>query len=178
MFIDFLFCILLVMAAIKGFSKGLVVAVFSLVAFFVGLVAAMKLSAAVAVWLQHESGTRSTWMPFIAFVLVMAVVILLIRFGARLIEKAVRFAMMGWLNRIGGFLFYAIMYLLFFSIVLFFAKNLGVLSEETIGTSKTYNFVAPWGPRSIEMIGKLIPAFKGIFHQLEGFFDTAAHHIG
>jgi membrane protein required for colicin V production len=177
MFIDFLFCILMLMAVFKGFSKGLIIAVFSLVAFFIGLIAAMKLSAYVAVWLQSRTGEYSTWMPFIAFVLVMAAVMLLIRFGARLIERAVSFAMLGWLNKLGGIVFYAVMYLVFFSIVLFFAKGMGVLTDETVKDSKTYAFVAPWGPRSIEAIGRIIPVFKGLFDQLETFFDGAAQRI-
>jgi membrane protein required for colicin V production len=167
----------MLMAVFKGFGRGLIVAVFSLVAFFIGLVAAMKLSASVAVWLQNRSGTHTTWMPFIAFVLVMAVVMLIIRFGANLIEKALGFAMLGWLNKIGGVIFYAAIYIMLFSIVLFFAKNMGVLSDETIQGSKTYSFIAPWGPKSIEAIGSVIPVFKGLFNQLETFFDGAAHRM-
>lgn len=171
MFIDFLFGILLMMAIFKGWSRGLIVAVFSLLAFFIGLVAAIKLSAAVAVWLQQTSGTESTWMPFIAFILVMAIVMLLIRLGANLLEKAVQFVMMGWVNKLGGILFYALLYVTFYSIILFYAENLGVLTEETIKTSRTYAFIAPWGPKAIEAIGSVIPVFKGLFDQLETFFD-------
>lgn len=174
MFIDFIFCIILLLAVFKGFSKGLIVAVFSLLAFFIGLVAAIKLSAVVASWLEDESGTRTTWMPFIAFILVMAVVMLLIRFGAGLVERFINFTLLGWLNKLGGIFFYAILYITFFSIVLFYAEQLGLLSEETISSSKTYSFVAPWAPKAIDAIGSVIPLFKGLFDQLEGFFDDAA----
>ena len=171
MFIDFIFFIILLLAIFKGYGRGLIVAVFSLVAFFIGLVAAIKLSASVAIWLEDSSGTRTTWMPFIAFVLVMGVVMLLIRLGANMIERMVEFAMFGWLNKLGGMLFYAILYITFFSIVLFYAENLGLLTAETIQSSKTWPFVAPWAPKAIEAIGAVIPMFKGLFEQLETFFD-------
>jgi len=177
MFIDFVFFILLLTAAFKGYSKGLIVAVFSLIAFFIGLVAAMKLSASVAVWLQDTTGTQSTWMPFIAFILVMAGVMLLIRIGAKMLEKAAQFVMFGWLNRLGGILFYAIIYTMFLSIVLFYADNMNLISDETIASSKTYSFIAPWGPKAIEAIGAVIPVFKGLFDQLETFFDGANKKI-
>jgi membrane protein required for colicin V production len=177
MFIDFVFFILLLTAVFKGYSRGLIVAIFSLVAFFIGLIAAMKLSAAVAVWLQDKTGTQTTWMPFIAFILVMAVVMLLIRFGAKMIEKAAEFVMFGWLNKLGGILFYAIIYIMFFSIVLFYAKNMNLISDETIANSKTYSFIAPWGPKVVEAIGSVIPVFKGLFDQLETFFDGANKKI-
>lgn len=175
MFIDFIFCILLLLAVFKGYSKGLIVAVFSLLAFFIGLVAAIKFSAAVAVWLQDETGTRTAWMPFIAFILVMAVVMLLIRFGANMIERGVEFVMFGWLNKLGGIFFYSILYITFFSIVLFYAEHLGLLTKETISTSKTYSLVAPWAPTAIDAIGAVIPFFKGLFEQLDSFFDNASH---
>jgi membrane protein required for colicin V production len=167
----------MVLAIIKGFSRGLIVAVFSLVAFFIGLIAAMRLSASVATWMQDRSGVQTSWMPFIAFVLVMAVVMLLIRLGAKMIEKLAGLAMLGWLNKIGGIVFYAVMYIMFFSIVLFFAKGMGVITDETIAESKTYAFVAPWGPKSIDAIGMIIPVFKGLFSQLESFFDGTAHRM-
>ncbi len=177
MFIDFLFGIAMVMAVFKGFGRGLIVAVFSLVAFFIGLIAAMKMSASVAVWLQNKSGTQTTWMPFIAFILVMAVVLLLIRFGANLIERLASMVMLGWLNKLGGVVFYAALYIIFFSILLFYAKNLGVLTDETIADSKIYPYIAPWGPKSIEAIGSILPMFKGLFSQLEAFFDGAARRV-
>lgn len=173
MFIDFLFFILLLMAVFKGYSRGLIVAVFSLLAFVIGLLAALKLSAEAADWIRESSGSQSIWIPFIAFVLVMAVVMLLIRIGAGLLEKAVEFAMFGWLNKLGGIVFYALIYLLFFSIVLFYAGNLGIISEETISGSRTYDIIAPLGPGAIEAIGSVIPVFKGLFEDLERFFDNA-----
>jgi membrane protein required for colicin V production len=165
------------MAVFKGYSRGLIVAVFSLIAFIIGLIAAMKLSASVAVWLQDKTGTQTTWMPFIAFILVMAVVMLLIRFGAKMLERAAEFVMFGWLNKLGGIFFYAIIYLMFFSIILFYAENMNILAEETIKNSKTYSFVAPWGPKIIDAIGAVIPVFKGLFDQLETFFDDANNKI-
>ncbi len=177
MFIDFVFFILMLTAVFKGYSRGLIVAVFSLAAFFIGLIAAMKLSASVAVWLQDKTGSQTTWMPFIAFVLVMAAVMLLIRLGANMLEKAAAFVMFGWLNKLGGILFYAIIYGLFFSIILFYAKNLNLISDETIANSKTYSVIAPLGPKAIEAIGSVIPIFQGLFDQLETFFDDANKKI-
>ncbi len=172
MFIDFLFFILLLLAVFKGFSRGLIVAVFSLVAFFVGLLAAVKFSASVAVWLRETSGSQSVWIPFIAFVLVMALVMLLIRIGANMIDKVLQVAMLGWLNKLGGVLFYSVMYMAFFSIVLFYAEHLGLLSDDTIRNSQTYGFIAPLAPAVIDALGSVMPFFKGLFQQLESFFDN------
>jgi membrane protein required for colicin V production len=52
MTIDLIYLLILVAAAFKGFRQGMVLAAFSFVAFFIGLAAAIKLSAVVAGWLE------------------------------------------------------------------------------------------------------------------------------
>ena len=74
MIIDFIFAVLIVLAVIKGFQKGLIVAVFSLLAFIVGLAAAMKLSAVVAGYLGQSIKVSEQWLPGIAFFIVFIIV--------------------------------------------------------------------------------------------------------
>src|SRR5665647_206597 len=102
MIIDVAFFIVMIIAVFKGFSKGFVVGIFSLVAFIIGLAAALKLSAMVAQHLQTASGITGRWMPLVAFSLVFIVVVLLVNLGARIIKKTVSLAMLGWLDRLAG----------------------------------------------------------------------------
>ena len=55
MIIDIIFVILIVLALLQGYRRGLIVAVFSLISIIVGLAAAIKLSAVVANYLGHDS---------------------------------------------------------------------------------------------------------------------------
>ncbi|MFZ1856027.1 MAG: CvpA family protein, partial [Chitinophagaceae bacterium] len=48
MLIDLIFAVILVLAILKGYQRGLVIGLFSLVAVIIGLAAAMKLSTVVA----------------------------------------------------------------------------------------------------------------------------------
>ena len=70
MVIDFFFCLLIIMAIIKGFRRGFIVAIFSFFAVIIALAAAMKLSVVTANWIGKTSNTNSAWLPFIAFALV------------------------------------------------------------------------------------------------------------
>ena len=47
----------------------------------------------------------------------------LVGLGARLIKKTINFAMLGWLDRLGGMLLYIIIYTIIFSVILFFAEK-------------------------------------------------------
>jgi membrane protein required for colicin V production len=170
MWIDLLFLLALVMAVLKGLRQGLIIAVFSGIAFVIGLAAAIKLSAAVANRLSQGLHVTTRWLPVIAFVLVFLAVLLVIRWGAKLAEKVVDLALMGWLNKFGGILLYAALYTMLLSILLFYAMETHLLSPASVNSSLTYPFIRPWGPAVINAFGKLVPFFKDMFVQLEDFF--------
>jgi membrane protein required for colicin V production len=177
MFIDIIFIILIIGAVFKGYSRGLIIAVFSFVAIIVGLAAAMKFSTVVADWLQNSTHIAKHWLPFIAFALVMVGVILLIRLAANLMQKSVEFMLMGWLNKMGGIILYMGLYITVYSVILFYADKMQLLKPETIQASKTYSFIEPWGPKAVNGFSFIIPFFKDMFTHLETFFESLVTHI-
>lgn len=172
MIIDIIFIMLMILAVIKGFRNGFVVAIFSFLAIIVGLAAAIKLSTLVAHWLQNSTNINAAWLPFLSFALIMTGVILLVRLGAMFIQSALKFVMLGWLNKLAGILLYEALYLTVFSVLLFYATKINLLKTETISTSQSYLFIQPWGPKAIEMFATVIPWFKGMFEELSHFFEN------
>jgi membrane protein required for colicin V production len=177
MLIDLTFAAIIVLAIFKGYQKGLVLAFFSIVAFIIGLAAALKLSTVVADYLKTSVSVSAKWLPFIAFVLVFFGVVLLVRLGAKIIEKAFQTVLLGWLNRLGGIIFYAALYLIILSIFVFYAEKLQLLQASTIQSSLTYKLIQPLGPIVMDNIGKLIPPFKDMFTDLEDFFNSISNKI-
>lgn len=177
MLIDLLFAFIIVLAIFKGYRRGLVAGLFSLVAVIIGLAAAMKLSTVAAGYIGKAVKISDAWMPVISFAIVFIIVVLLIRLGANAIEKAVEVVMLGWINKIGGIILYATIYTIVFSVLLFYAEQIKLLQPETIQKSITWSFVQPWGPKAINGIGAVIPLFKDMFGELEQFFDGLASNI-
>ena len=177
MILDIIVAIILILAVIKGYRQGLIIALFSVIAFIVGLAAAMKLSVVVADYIGKAVNISDKWLPIISFAVVFLAVVLLVRWGAALIQKSVEFAMLGWLNRIGGILLYTGLYILIFSILIFYADQLGFIKPETKNESVTYTYIQPWGPKLMDGIGKIIPLFKDMFQDLEDFFDGVSKQV-
>ena len=174
MIIDIAFVLAMIFAIFKGFRKGLILGIFSLLAFIIGLAAALKLSVVVAGWLKNSAGSLSKWLPLISFVLVFVAVVLVVNLAARAIKKTMQFAMLGWMDSLGGMALYIVIYAIIFSVFLFFANNLFLIQPATIQDSKVYPYVAPWGPDVINNLGKIIPLFKDMFTQLQDFFGAIA----
>lgn len=177
MFIDIVFAILMVFAIYRGFSRGLIVAVFSLVAVITGLAAALKLTTVSVLYMQQHWNLHSRWLPVICFTALFLGVVLLVRLGAGALQKLVEIAMLGWLNRLGGILLYCLLFMVSYSVVLWMANQLYWLGPETKLQSVVYPFIAPAGPWTIDHLGSAIPVFKDMFAQLQLFFDRAAGQI-
>ena len=167
MTIDVLFLLFMVMAIFRGFRQGFIIAIFSAISLIVGLAAAVKLSAIVASWAAHH---LSRWPPVVAFLLVFVGVVIIVRLGARLAEKAVDLALMGWLNKLAGIILYAALYTVILSVLLFYAVQVHLIARTTLAYSVTYPFIRPWGPVVINEFGKFVPWFEGMFTRLEDFF--------
>jgi membrane protein required for colicin V production len=177
MIIDIICIVLLILAVIKGFQRGLIVGVFSLVAIIIGLAAAIKLSAVVAGYIGSAVNISDRWLPLIAFAVVFIAVVLLVRLGANAIEKGVQAITLGWLNKLGGIVLYIVIYITVFSVMIFYLEKIGVIRPEAIEKSVTYNFVQPWGPRAIDWMGVVIPVFRDMFTELGQFFDGVSQKV-
>ncbi|MEO5683346.1 MAG: CvpA family protein [Chitinophagaceae bacterium] len=170
MLIDIIFIVLLVMAIYKGYSKGFIIAVFSLLAIIIGIAAAIKLSVLTASWLKDTIHVGAKWLPLLAFAIVFIAVVLLVRLGAAALQKTAELVLLGWINKLGGILLYMVLYTIILSVLLFYAEKLNMVQGHSIASSKTYAFIKPWGPKAMNALGTLVPVFKNMFYQLEDFF--------
>jgi membrane protein required for colicin V production len=174
MLLDIIYAVLIILAIIKGWQKGLIVGLFSLVAIFIGLAAAIKLSAVVANYIGRNVRISKQWLPIISFAIVFLIVVLLVRLGAKAIQKFAESIMLGLFNRLGGVLLYAAIYTIVFSVLLFYAEQVRLVKPETKEKSVTYEFVQPWGPKAMNAMGAVIPIFKDMFTDLQEFFGNVA----
>lgn len=177
MFIDIPYFILLLLALYKGYNRGLIVAVFSFIGLIVGLAAAIKLSAFLANWLSKNTHIGSGWLPFLSFLLVFIGMVALVRLIASILQKSVEFMFMGWIDKVGGIILYTSLFTITFSVILFYAIQLNVFTTSSIQSSKCYGFVKPWASFFINGMGKIFPIFKGLFVQLESYFQLAAKKL-
>ena len=76
--LDIIFAIVIVIALFKGYKKGLVIAIFSLIALIVGIAVAVKLSAAVAGYFQPQSSGSSKWIVLLCFIVLFLAAVLIV----------------------------------------------------------------------------------------------------
>jgi len=177
MWIDFIWLTLMVFAAVKGFKNGLIVSLFSVAGLVIGLIAAMKFSTIVSGYISESFQMPLFWLPIVSFMLVFIAVAALVRLAAVMLSKVVEAVFLGWVNKLSGFLLYAIVYTLVFSVFLFYCDKTIHFTNTIREKSFIYNYIAPWGEWTIDKIGIVIPWIKNTFVELESYFGKLALKI-
>jgi len=177
MILDAVYLISLLVFLIRGYSKGLVVALFSVAAVVLGAVGALKLSGTVADQLFEGGAKGGRWAPLLSYLLVFVLIVWLVRLGARLVQRSLETVAMGWANRLAGALLYGFLISFVFSSLLWLLGRMYLIRPETAADSFSYRWLEPLAPRVFAAIGVLLPFAKDIFENLGAFFDTVNQHI-
>lgn len=177
MVLDVFVLVCLAIAIVKGYRKGLLIALFSFVAIVVGAAAALQLSGKAAHYLAPAVPALHQWIPLIAFLLVFLAVVILVKLIAKLLEETLKWSMLGWVNKLGGILFYSLLYLMLISIGLFYADKMGVISAPAKAETISYPLLHPFAPVIMNNLGKIIPIFSDLFGQIEKGFEQLGKEL-
>lgn len=170
--LDFVTAIVIALGFLRGYRKGLIVALFSFVAVLLGVLVALKLSHLLSAWLV-EKGVGGTWAPMVAYVLLFVGVGFLVRRGAKAVEGLTNAVMLGFFNKLAGGVLYALIGTVVWSSLLWLAARIGLVSEETKASSKTYAYLEPLAPAVYAKAGVVLPFARDIFNDLSATLDSA-----
>jgi len=141
-YIDIAILVIVAWFAYKGFTKGLIIEIASIVALLLGIYAAFHFSVFASTILQNNLGIKSSYLPVISFIVTFLVVIILVFVLAKLLEGLVNLVMLGIVNKVAGAIFGIIKAFIIVS-VLIFALNIAngksqLVSEQAKAGSLLY----------------------------------------
>ena len=141
--IDIIILVCCVPALFHGFSKGFVSQAISLVALVLGVWLSFKFSAPLGNWLKTFADLPGAILHIIAFALILVIVMLVLMLIGKAIEKVLKVAMLGWLNKLLGIVFALLKTVLVIGlvIILFDAiyNLIPFVSSKTLDDSVLYN---------------------------------------
>ena len=166
MAIDIVALFLLVLAFYKGWTKGLVMAVFTFVSYILALIIAFKFSGWVAThYLQDLGEGGGRWSAILAFLLVMVIVMIAVRITGKVIEKSLELMLMGVFNKLAGILLFSVIYFTIYAILLIYASRFEIIGKSVVGASRTGEILLNWGAKVIDMFAVWIPELNNLFKQ-------------
>ena len=154
-YVDIILAAPLLWGAFKGFKKGLIIELISLIALAVGIWGAVHFSD-FAVQLLAENIDQK-YLPLTAFLLTFISIVVLVYFVGKLLEKVVNIVQLKFINKVLGACFGLLKFWLIISVVLFiverYNKKFDFVPKEYVCTSLLY------GPMS-ELPKQIIPAIE------------------
>jgi membrane protein required for colicin V production len=122
--IDVLIVIILLWSIIKGFRKGFIIELASLLALILGIYGAIKFADITAGYLSDNVNLPDDYTPLIAFALTFIVIVIGVHFLARLVQTLVKMVALNFINRLAGAIFSGLKITLILSFVLFFVESI------------------------------------------------------
>ena len=117
--LDAIIGVALAWALFRGFQKGFIVKIASLIALVAGTFAGFHGSEGLANWLKNEVNWSETSVQLTAFILTFILVVIGVHFLAKLIEKMVDLTALGLINKLAGMALGAFQMVLLLSITTF-----------------------------------------------------------
>lgn len=141
-FLDILIIIPLCYAGWKGFQKGLIIEVFTLLALLVGVYCGIKFTEMVSGGLRDNFSQDHSYLPIISFTLIFLAVGAMVYFAGKAIERVVKAVSLSIFNKVAGSFFSLtkMAYIISIALVIWssYDPNNEVISRETQDKSLLY----------------------------------------
>lgn len=160
MWLDILTGTILIIALLKGYKNGFIRALISFFSLFIGLILAFQFAGWVANQLKEHTKIASHWLPFISFLIILVLVLIVLRWTASLLQQTAEWLMLGWLNKILGIVLYGFIYFTMLSAMVYFLQILGVIEIEKMKDTYSYLWLQKWWPYCMEKMTVLLPSIK------------------
>lgn len=171
MVLDAALLVFSILAFIRGWQKGLLWAICSMIAVILGVVLAMKWSSDLSGYLFRQHILSNQYTMLVSFVLIFVAGIIVFRMLIRFVEAILDKLLLGWVNRLAGAMMYVFFVVFFFSTFCWLMNEAGVLNSEVKGGSKTYAYIEPVATKTIDLVSGYIPYFHDLAAKVKAHFQ-------
>ena len=162
--IDIVVIILLAVAFVAGFRRGLIRELASLAGVWLAIWVSVKFSDKATVWLSNQLPIPTPFLKYVSFLLVFILILLVVRYVARMLSSAINLTPLGAINTLGGAVLSSAKMCLFIGLIVWALEEwkIGLVAEKDQTQSHVYPLVK-------KGVGQIIPFAKN-------HFETAKQH--
>ena len=157
--LDIIFLIPLLYAVYRGFRKGLVYMIASLLALVLGIIGAIKLRATFASLLDAWFNIAPDHINVVAFAVAFVLIVLIVHMAAFLVDKVIKAVALNFVNRLLGVVFGVVITAFVISMVLWpinqVNANRQIIKQERIDSSLLYKPLSSFAPAVFPYLKKI-----------------------
>lgn len=170
MVFDILFLLFIGLGFYQGYKNGIIYSIFSILGWFLGIVAALKFSFMMVNLLHGFVHFEPKTLAIISFVLVLALVVGLMKLMAWGLEQILKSFSMNLFNQIFGGILHSLVGLYVLCVFIWFLNRLDVIPAKQKEDSHVYPYIGNLAPKVMEVTGKVVPMFKDTFERFDELF--------
>jgi membrane protein required for colicin V production len=159
-FLDYSLLVIVVIFAILGYRKGIIVSLVTIAALILGIYAAVNFSNYLDATLMENLKTSRKWLPFVSFGLTFLLVLVAVLLIGKLMEKLVDVVGLGFINRLLGTLLGVLKGIILASVLFFLAVTIDHtgkwLTPQMKKESLFYTRISEAFPRVVKWLGSEI----------------------
>jgi len=142
MYLDLFILIPLLWGAYKGFRKGFIIELASLIALGIGLWGGIKFAQNMALYLDQWVNISEKLMPLLSFAITFIIIVMAVFALAKLLERLIKLVALGLVNRFAGSIFGLFKFALITGVFIYFLNiadiQFSFLSQELKESSLLY----------------------------------------
>ncbi len=168
--LDITVMIALAASAWRGYRKGFILMICSMLAFVFALIACLKLNYQVSLWIRplFES---SKYVTFTSYLIVFGGVYFLVFRLGKFAESLLKMAKLGTVDRIAGAAFSGLQTAFFISGLIWLSDQIHLFGLGTRQGAISYDALRGFAPYVIRLLQPYYPFMKGLTQDIEHFFD-------
>ncbi len=164
--IDILITILLILGGFLGYKRGFLMELFFLCAVVLGVFIGFRLMGAGVEYLHKEFKADTTILPYLSFLIIFILVVILVIFFGRRIKSLVDTTFLGKVDALAGAILGAVKYMFCASVMIWLVSSFHYsFPTQWTKDSWLYPATADFAPRVAAYVGDFVPFFKEIFKQ-------------
>ena len=160
MYIDILFIAAVGYGFFKGFSQGIINSIFSVLSLVIAFMAAFKLSPYMTEMLEKGFDIYNPFMFLAGFGVTFFLTKWFLKFVSEFLTGVLEVAHVNLVNQTIGALILTVIFSFIFSVLIWFADSIRVLSPQQKATSISYRFLEPLRESGFKLIGNSKPIFQ------------------
>ena len=143
--LDYILLLPLLYGLYRGFTKGLIIELASLLALTLGIYGALHFSSFTFEFLSDYVEIKTVYLQLASYVLTFLIIVMVISITGKALTILIKLVALGFINRMMGAIFGSIKVLLILSVfILFFDrfnKQFGMVKDEVLNASRMYTFL-------------------------------------
>jgi membrane protein required for colicin V production len=163
---DILILVVLIIGAVLGYRRGFLMELFLLTAILLGVFIGFRMMGAGVNYLHREFNADTTFLPYISFLIIFLLVVVLVIFAGKRIKALVDATFLGRMDKLAGSILGAVKYMFCSSVIIWIVSSFHYsLPAEWIKGSWLYPATASFAPQLAAELSRFLPFFKEIFKQ-------------